>query len=56
MLKNNYTDQYKFAFLLSAYGHDLDHTGTNNNLEINSLSPLAIRYSDQSPLEYHHLY
>lgn len=56
-LMNQFMDQdFKFSFLLAALGHDLDHPGTNNNLEINSLSKLAIRYSDQSPLEYHHLY
>lgn len=54
--KNILNDELKFAFCLAAFGHDLDHTGTNNNFEINSGSNLALRYSDKSPLEYHHAY
>ena len=50
------TDKMKFAFVLSALGHDLDHTGKNNNFEINSGSKLALRYSDRSPLEFHHIF
>lgn len=49
-------DKLKFAFVLAALGHDLDHTGRNNNFEINSNSKLALRYSDKSPLEFHHIY
>ena len=50
------TPNMRFAFILSALGHDLDHTGRNNNFEINSGSRLALRYSDRSPLEFHHIY
>lgn len=34
LLRDNFDIHFKFAFLLSAYCHDLDHPGTNNNLEI----------------------
>lgn len=45
----------RFAFLLAAFGHDLDHTGKNNVFEINTRSKLAMKYNDQSPLEQHHI-
>ena len=35
-----------FIFLISALGHDLDHTGKNNTYEINSNSKLAMLYSN----------
>ena len=54
--KNILNSELQFAFCLAAFGHDLDHTGTNNNFEINSKSNLAMKYSDKSPLEYHHVY
>ncbi|KAJ3195451.1 High affinity cAMP-specific 3',5'-cyclic phosphodiesterase 7A [Irineochytrium annulatum] len=43
-----------FAAVVAATIHDLDHPGTNNAFMINSSSPLAIRYNDQSVLENHH--
>ena len=49
-------DHLKFAFVLAALGHDLDHTGRNNTFEIATNSKLAMRYSDKSPLEFHHIY
>lgn len=44
----------RLATLLSAVCHDVDHRGMNNAFETNSLSPLALRYNDQSVLEMHH--
>lgn len=44
-----------FALLLGALGHDLAHPGTNNAFHVATLSPLALRYNDASPLENHHL-
>jgi 3'5'-cyclic nucleotide phosphodiesterase len=44
----------RLATLLSAVCHDVDHPGMNNAFETNSLSPLALRYNDQSVLEMHH--
>lgn len=40
--------------LISAAIHDVDHPGVNNNFLIQTQSPLANLYSDQSVLEYHH--
>ena len=39
---------------MSALCHDLGHTSRTNSFEINTQSKLAIRYSDDSPLERHH--
>ena len=38
----------RFSLVFSGLCHDVAHTGRNNNFEINSLSKLAIRYSDKS--------
>jgi calcium/calmodulin-dependent 3',5'-cyclic nucleotide phosphodiesterase len=38
----------KFTLLISALCHDVAHTGRTNLFEMNSLSPLAIRYHDRS--------
>lgn len=54
-LKENFPERLHFAFLLAAFGHDLDHTGRNNVFEINTRSKLAMKYNDQSPLEQHHI-
>ena len=43
-----------FSFLLTALCHDLGHTSKSNSFEISTQSKLAIRYSDDSPLERHH--
>lgn len=42
--------------MVASLGHDLDHTGYTNNFEIKSRSKLALLYSDQSPLEFHHIH
>lgn len=36
------------AILLASLFHDIDHPGTNNAFQVNSSSPLAILYNDQS--------
>ena len=43
------------AAFVGAICHDFNHPGTSNAHEINRMSPLAITYSDSSPLERHHL-
>jgi hypothetical protein len=45
-----------YAFLFSALMHDVDHTGNNNDYEINSMSKLALRFNNQHVLENHHCY
>lgn len=54
--KNALTEHLQFGFLLASFGHDLDHTGRSNIFEVRIGSKLALRYSDQSPLEYNHIY
>jgi len=43
-----------FSILISALTHDIDHPGNNNLYEINTCSPLALKYNDLSVLEQHH--
>ena len=43
-----------FTMMVAAVCHDVDHNGLNNNFHINSQSPLALLYNDQSILENHH--
>eukprot|EP00927_Polykrikos_kofoidii_P071724 TRINITY_DN6795_c0_g1_i1.p1 TRINITY_DN6795_c0_g1~~TRINITY_DN6795_c0_g1_i1.p1 ORF type:complete len:1023 (+),score=152.99 TRINITY_DN6795_c0_g1_i1:337-3069(+) len=45
--------ELRFALLVSALCHDVDHRGCNNAFEVVSRSELAIRYNDNSPLESH---
>jgi len=54
-IEENYNLTVQFGFLVAALGHDVGHTGRNNNYEINSRSKLALRYNDRSPLEQHHI-
>jgi hypothetical protein len=54
-IEDNYTQAVQFAFVVASLGHDVGHTGRNNNYEINSRSKLALRYNDRSPLEQHHI-
>lgn len=55
-LRINLEPHLKFAYLLAAYGHDLNHTGHSNLFEINSKTKIALRYADESPLERNHIY
>ena len=48
------SDHHLLALLIAAVGHDVDHPGVNNAFMMNSDSPLALRYNDQSVLENHH--
>ncbi|KAH8060701.1 calmodulin-dependent cyclic-nucleotide phosphodiesterase [Aureococcus anophagefferens] len=43
------------AGFLAAIVHDFNHPGTNNAFEVKVASPLAVRHSDDSVLERHHL-
>eukprot|EP00835_Amoeboradix_gromovi_P004426 NODE_344_length_10554_cov_0.516308.p2 type:complete len:545 gc:universal NODE_344_length_10554_cov_0.516308:3045-4679(+) len=43
-----------FAFLTSCLCHDLGHDGRTNIFHISTISPLALLYNDQSPLENYH--
>ena len=43
------------AGFLAAIVHDFNHPGTNNAFEVKIASPLAVRHSDDSVLERHHL-
>lgn len=52
----NYLDDFQqFALIFSGLCHDTGHRAKSNLFEINSKSKLAVRYSDNSPLEQHHL-
>lgn len=44
------------SILISAFGHDVGHTGQNNNFHINSKSVYALTYHDKSCLENYHIY
>lgn len=43
-----------FALILGGLGHDLDHPGNTNTLELHNSSELALRYNDVAILENHH--
>jgi len=49
------TPEMLFAGLVAAMGHDCGHDGRNNGFHVACESEFAILYSDQSPLEHHHL-
>ncbi len=55
-LRDSLDESLQFGLLLAAFGHDLDHTGTTNGYEVRTSSKLALKYSDQSPLEYGHIF
>jgi hypothetical protein len=44
----------RFSLLISALCHDCAHRGRNTAFEVVTLSTLALRYNDRSPLENHH--
>lgn len=44
------------SMVIAALGHDVGHTGKNNNFHINSQSEYAITYHDKSVLENYHIY
>ena len=48
-------DIRKFSLVFAGLCHDVGHTARTNIFETNSLSKLAVRYSDRSVLESHHL-
>jgi high affinity cGMP-specific 3',5'-cyclic phosphodiesterase 9 len=43
-----------FSILVAALVHDISHPGLNNNFQVATSSPLALRYNDRSVLENHH--
>mmetsp|Transcript_21073 Transcript_21073/g.49026 ORF Transcript_21073/g.49026 Transcript_21073/m.49026 type:complete len:977 (+) Transcript_21073:86-3016(+) len=43
-----------FWFLVAALGHDVGHTGVNNQFLVETSHPLAMRYNDKSVLENMH--
>ena len=45
----------RFSLTFSGLCHDVNHTGRSNVFEINSFSKIAIRFSDSSVLERHHV-
>ncbi|KAL7749073.1 3',5'-cyclic-nucleotide phosphodiesterase [Sorochytrium milnesiophthora] len=49
-----FTDMERLAFLLACLCHDLCHDGKTNNFHIQTHSPIAFLYNDQSPLENYH--
>ena len=44
-----------WAIYAASLVHDYQHGGLNNDFLIKTAHPLAITYSDDSPLEHHHL-
>ena len=53
-LKNYVSDLQAFSQITSGLCHDVGHTGRTNSFEINTLSKLAFKYHDISPLEQMH--
>lgn len=56
LLQNYFSEIGLLALMLAALCHDTDHPATNNQYQINTLSPLAIKYHDESVLEQHHIH
>ncbi|ORZ36006.1 hypothetical protein BCR44DRAFT_1433315 [Catenaria anguillulae PL171] len=46
----------QLSFMLACVCHDLEHDGKTNNYHIQTQSPLALLYNDQSPLENRHMH
>eukprot|EP00834_Sanchytrium_tribonematis_P002563 NODE_82_length_22625_cov_0.476516.p4 type:complete len:533 gc:universal NODE_82_length_22625_cov_0.476516:10192-11790(+) len=53
-INDHITDREAFSTILACSIHDLGHPGVSNMFLIRSKDPLALLYSDQSVLEYHH--
>ena len=49
------TPLQKLGSLFAAALHDFNHPGSSNAHELKAFGRLAVRYSDASPLEHHHL-
>lgn len=47
-LSTRFSSLVNLGMLVAAFCHDVDHTGKNNNFEVNSGSELAIRYHDRA--------
>lgn len=47
-ISTRFSSLINIGLLISAFCHDIDHTGRTNLFEINSNSKLAIRYHDKS--------
>jgi len=54
LLNKILTIEEKFACVISAIAHDIDHPGINNSYEIKYSEPLSIIYNNKSVLENHH--
>ncbi|PAA52417.1 hypothetical protein BOX15_Mlig001064g1 [Macrostomum lignano] len=54
-LSEIYSPLELFCLLTAAICHDLDHPGLSNHYQRKAKTVLALRYSDASPLENHHL-
>jgi len=48
MLDKLLTIEEKFACVVAAIAHDVDHPGINNSYEIKHLEPLSIIYNNKS--------
>jgi len=50
-ISTKFTPLVNLGILVSAFCHDVDHTGRNNLFEVNSNSRLALRYHDKSVIK-----
>jgi len=48
------TEVSQFWLMIAAVGHDIGHTGVNNQFLVETADELALRYNDRSPLENMH--
>jgi cAMP-specific phosphodiesterase 4 len=53
--RTHVTQTEKFALMVAALSHDLDHPGVNNAFLVNTRDPLATVYNDSSVLENAHV-
>jgi hypothetical protein len=54
-LEMNLSELEKMVGIIAAFIHDYEHPGLTNQFLIRTKHPKAIRYSDLSPLENHHV-